>query len=135
VLFAWDITVTANTLEDDPKEQLMKLTHGVITGVEVKFPSGCHGMVNVRILHEESILIPAGKDTWITGDDEAVISNEYFELLTEPYQLKFIGYSEGTDYNHHITVRVTIQPYWLAAASKTLGKLVDLIMRLLGVPQ
>jgi len=115
VLYAWDITVPANTLATNLKTHLLKLTYGVITKVDIKFPAGCHGLVAIRLLHAESPLIPLNKDTWLTGDDETVSSPEYFELSTEPYALKFVGKSPGTSYAHTISVRITVLPREVAS--------------------
>jgi len=127
VLFAWDITVAANTLASNPSTQTLKLTRGVITKVDVKFPAGCHGLVSIRLLHEESALVPLNKDTWLTGDDETVPISEYFEFDTAPYSLKFVGKSPGTSYDHTITVRVTILPKEVA----TMLPLIEVLTRFL----
>lgn len=115
MLFAWDIVVPANRLATAPLIQTLKLSYGIITKLDIKFPAGCHGLVNIRLLHEESPLIPLNKDTWLTGDDETVPCPEYFELTTAPYALKFVGKSPGTTYAHTISVRVTILPKTVAS--------------------
>jgi len=106
--YAWDILITADTKASSPKEQLLRLNAGVITKVEVKFPSGQHGMVKVRLYHEDSQLIPLSRGEWVTGDDEAVVMSEYFELKNRPWALKFKGCSPGTTYDHTVTVRITV---------------------------
>jgi hypothetical protein len=53
LFFAWDVTIPANTLEAAPKTQTLKLTYGVITKVDVKYPAGCNGVVWVRVLRGE----------------------------------------------------------------------------------
>jgi hypothetical protein len=115
LLFAWDITVPALTLATAPLTQTLKLSYGIITKIDIKFPAGCHGLVNIRLLHEESPLIPNNKDTWLTGDNETVAIPEYFELTTTPYALKFVGISPGTAYAHTISVRITILPKTVAS--------------------
>ena len=115
MLFAWDITVPALTLATAPLTQTLKLSYGIITKIDIKFPAGCHGLVNIRLLHEESPLIPNNKDTWLTGDNETVAIPEYFELTTTPYALKFVGMSPGTTYAHTISVRITILPKTVAS--------------------
>jgi len=115
VFNAWDITITANTLDKSPKEQTLKLTKGVIVKCDVKFPAGCHGLVKVRLFYHTFQLIPLTKGEYITGDDETVPTETYFELAASPYALTFEGSSPDTTYNHTVTIRVTVVPKAIAS--------------------
>jgi len=110
VFFSWDITIPADTSEKDPLEKDLTLTHGVITRIDVKFPPGCHGLVKVRLFRFDSQLIPLTRDEWVTGDGETVPTALplHYELLEEPYALKFVGCSPGAQYKHTVTVRVNV---------------------------
>lgn len=110
MFFCWDITITESTTEADPLTDWLGLPKGVITHVDVKFPAGCHGMVKVRLFDQALQLIPLSEDEWITGDDETVPTNTYYEMLDKPYKLKFIACSPDTTYPHTITVRIEVQP-------------------------
>lgn len=126
--FCWDITVEANTLAEDPLEQYLKITKGVITRVDVKFPAGCHGMVGIRFLRYEQQLIPLTSDEWITGDDETVPTETYGNLTDYPYQLKLVACSPDTTYDHTITVRIQVLPTYAAGfaqLTKLMQKLLD----------
>lgn len=115
----------ANTSASSPVEQTLKLTSGVITHIGVKFPAGCHGMVRVRLLHQTSQLVPLSRGEWVTGDDEEVPSETFFELWALPYSLRFQGCSPGTTYPHTVTVRVTVLPKAVAS----MLPLMDLLTR------
>lgn len=106
MFWAWDITVPAGTTESAPKEQTLKLTKGTITRMRVKFPEGCHSLVKVRILHQESQLVPLSRGEWVTGNGETVEAEVYFNLPADINTLKFVSCSPGTSYAHKITVRV-----------------------------
>lgn len=108
MFYAWDITITSGTAESSPKTQTLKLTKGVITGILVKFPAGCHGLVKVRLHFHEFQLVPLSRGEWLTGDDEAIPSETYYEMGSPPYELKFVGHSTGTTYAHTVTVRVEV---------------------------
>ena len=133
MFYAWDITITAGTSEAEPKTEILKLSKGTITRIDVKFAPGCHRLVKVRILRWEFQLIPLNKDEWVTGDGEAVITEGFYELDTEPYQLKFLGCSPLTSYPHTVTVRVTVMPPEIATPHRILADLVKLFKRLLGM--
>jgi len=130
VNFAWDILVGAATLVTAPKTQILKLTSGVITKIEVKFPRGCHGLVKVRLLHQEAQLLPLSRGEWVTGDNEAVVFPEFFELWTTPYQLKFQAISPTTSYAHTITVRITLLPKTVASMIPVIELLTRLLTRM-----
>lgn len=133
MFFAWDITVTAGTTEASPKTQVLKLSKGVITGIDVKFPAGCHGAVKVQLLRSEFQLVPLNRGEWVTGDDETVPTEPYYELDETPAELKFLGCSPGAAYDHVVTVRVAVQPAEVASPGRALRGLVDTIRRLIGV--
>ena len=130
MIFAWDITIPANTSVTKPKTEILKLSKGVITKVEIKFARGCHGMVRVRLLHQEAQLVPLSRGEWVTGDNEAVSFPEYFELWTTPYQLKFVGCSPGTTYSHVITVRIGVLPRQVASMIPVIELLTRLLQRM-----
>lgn len=129
---AWDITVTANTLDASPIEETLKLTKGVIVRCDIKFPAGIHGLVKVRLLHHTFQLIPLNRGEYVTGDDETVPTETYFELKESPYSLKFEGSSPGTKYAHTITVRVTVVPKAIASMYPLVEWLENFAKRIFG---
>ena len=133
MFFAWDITVTAGTAEATPKTQILKLTKGVITRLDVKFPAGCHSLVKVRLLRSEFQLVPLSRGEWVTGDGESVQTEPYYELTEAPSELKFQGCSPSTVYPHVITVRVSIIPAEVAAPWATLRDFVAILKRVMGL--
>lgn len=127
MFFAWDIVVPVNTPETAPTTQTLKLTAGVITGLDVKFPAGCNGLVKVRLFHRDFQLVPLSKGEWVTGNDEVVPTESYFSLASTPYTLKFVACSPSSDYEHTITVRATVLPQEMA----TFAPLVELLTKML----
>ena len=99
----------------------------------MKFPAGCHGLVHVKLLHEESTLVPLNKDTWLAGDDENVDCDVFFDLTSGPFVLKFVGCSPGAAYAHEILVRVTVLDPSVATPYQVIADLVSIFKRLLGV--
>lgn len=110
MFYAWDITIPAGRTEAAPVEQILKLTKGVITKADITFPSGCHGLVKVRLRRNEQQLIPLSSDEWVTGDGATIETEAYYEFEDSPSQLKFIGCAPTTAYDHVVTVRIQILP-------------------------
>ena len=127
MFYAWDITIPAGQAEAAPVTQILKLSKGVITRIDVKFPRGCHGLVKVHLLRDEFQLVPLSRGEWVTGDSETVPTEGYYELVETPAQLKFVGCSPGTSYDHTVTVRVSILPKSVAS----LIPLMELLTRML----
>ena len=133
MFFAWDVTVAAGTAEASPKEQILKVTKGVVTGVWVKFPPGCHGLVKVRLLRSEFQLVPLSRGEWVTGDGETIPTETYYLLEEAPAELKFLGCSPGSIHDHTVTVRVSVTPAEVASPWETLSGLVKVLKKLIGV--
>lgn len=133
MFWAWDITVAAGTAEASPLTQTLKLSKGTITRIDVKFPAGCHGQVKVRLLRSESQLVPLSGGEWVTGDDETVPTEPYYELNETPAELKLQACSPLASYSHTVTVRVAVTPAEVASPGRILGALVDAMRRLLGL--
>jgi len=132
MFFCWDITITANTPEDKPLEEWLSLPKGIITSVQVKFPTGCHGMVKVRLFKEALQLVPLAEDEWITGDGETVPTETYAELLDFPYKLKLHACSPDTAYDHTITVLIGVEPEEAAGVTR-LTRLMQTLLEELGI--
>jgi len=133
VFYAWDIIIPKDTSENEPVTQMLKLTRGVITGVWVKFPAGCKGLVKVRLLHQEAQLVPLSRGEWVAGDGETIPTETYYELNRAPFALKFVGCSPGTYYPHKVTVRVQLTPAEIATSWQVMRDLVSVIKKLIGL--
>lgn len=130
MFYAWDIEVPANTLVSEPERRTLPITIGVITRISVKFARGCHGMVKVRLERFKHQLFPESAGEWVTGDNEAVTTEEYFEIREVPPELVFLGCSPGTDFAHTVTVRVTVLPKRIASMIPVIELLTRLLKRM-----
>lgn len=110
MLFTKDIEVTANKLQSAPKEDIIKIAHGIITWLSVTFPSGCNGMVHCVLLHHEHQIAPSTEGMTMKGNRTPIEWNEYYESYQPPYELKARLWSPGTSYNHTVTIRVAVLP-------------------------
>ena len=131
MFFCWDITIPADTSEEEPLIDYLELPKGVITHVDMKFPAGCHGMVKARLFKEALQLVPLSSDEWVTGDDESVPTDTYAELPAYPYKLKYKLCSPDTDYDHTITIRIQVQPEY-AVGTVTVTKLLRAALAKMG---
>jgi len=135
MLYCWDVTIPAGSTEAAPYVQQLKISKGVIVKLQVKFPSGCHGLVKVRLFRWTSQLWPLSPGEWITGDDEVIDAPEYYEFLKGPYRLELKGCSPGTTFAHMVTVRIVILPKAVASFMPFMDLLQKLLERVIGPVQ
>lgn len=110
MLFTADITVETTHTASNPKEEIIKIAHGIITEISILFPSGCHGLVHAILLHHEHQIAPSTEGMSIIGDRYPIDWQEYYESYQPPYELKFKGWGVGCSYDHVVTVRIAILP-------------------------
>ena len=108
MFYEFDITVPANTPALTPVSSTLKLTHGVIHRVEVQFLAGCSGLVHAQIYQGGHQLYPTNPDGSFKGDSYVVAFDTYYLFESAPYDLKVLAWSDGTTYEHTITVRIGI---------------------------
>lgn len=136
--YAWLITIPADTSEEDPVTEELKLHPGVVTRIGCKFPAGCCNLVKVRLTRGGVFpVFPLSTGEWVTGDDEEVSFPYHYDLTDRPFALKFKGCSPDTSYQHKVTVRITVLPRLVASLMPLyllLEKVVNkLVTRIFGV--
>jgi hypothetical protein len=108
MLFEYPLTVPADRAEADPVTLDALLAPGTVSRVDVGFPAGCAGMVNVTIWRSDHQVWPVNLDESITGEDATVSWPESYDLDDEPFAFTLKGSSPGTTYPHVITCRFAL---------------------------
>jgi len=108
--YDFSFTIPANTLKKSPTELEVKLTSGVIHRVEIGFPSGCAGLVNLAIRKGLHQVWPTNPDGAFNTNDYTITINEFYPLTTAPYKLTLQGWSLDDTYPHTIEVRFALLP-------------------------
>jgi hypothetical protein len=102
------LTIPKGTPETAPVSATLKMAKGTSSARAVVFPSGCCGLVHVRVNDSGWQLIPWSRDEWLAADDETVVDDSPYPMFTVPYTLTVYGYSEDPDNDHTVTLRVTM---------------------------
>jgi len=110
MLFTKSFTIKTTDLEANPMSGIIPIAHGIITFVSVWMPPGCHGLVYCKLKHHEHTVFPSTEDMFLMTDGYPVEWNEYYESYQPPYELKFVGWSYLTTYDHVVTVRIAVLP-------------------------
>lgn len=131
MFYDFAVTIPAGRGEDNPVEQELDLTHGIIHRVEVEFYPGPRRYAWVKIFYREHQLWPTNLDGSFRTDAYTIAFDEYEEMFEPPHTLLVRGYSPEADYPHVVTVRIGIlsskSALMLLKALKAILKLAELI--------
>lgn len=127
MLFVYSLNVPAGTAEDNPATLNCKLEPGVLKRIDVIFPFGCNCLVKVKILHGEKIIVPKNADAWLVGNGETVSIEEFLEHYDDPFQVKVIAASTGTNYPHIVYFRFHVVDREIAFPELRIAKILQKI--------
>jgi hypothetical protein len=108
MILVQDILIPANTLASNPVKQVFRLDRGLIYQIDIQFPTGCAGLVNIWLQWGGMQIYPSLSGNYFRGDGEVISFQDTRWLLSEPYEFLICGYSAGTTYDHRIQVRIGI---------------------------
>jgi hypothetical protein len=103
------VQIPSGQTKSVPFRQVIELTPGVIDNVQLTFPSGCAGLVGIRVKQSMFQLYPLTVGEWIVSDDFTIVYPENFPLKERPYALTLEGYNEDDTYPHTVHVQVSVR--------------------------
>ncbi len=129
MIYPFELTVPANTLESALVSVRHFIPPGKITRVAWVMPTGCNDMVKARLLFNETQLLPILPDTWLKGNGVMGWFDEDISIPEGGTHLQLVACSPGTTYQHVITLYID-----LVQAGATVQDLVDAVNRIGFVP-
>ena len=111
MIYDWAFTLPINGSTSALTSQKVDITPGVVTRVMVSFPSGCAGLVHVRIRKALHQYWPINPDGWLAEDAVALDFAEHLELPEDAQELTLEGYNEDDTYSHTLQVKLIVLPY------------------------
>jgi len=132
-IYTAKLTIPANTPRDSPVSVSVKLTKAVLVRISIRIPRGHCALTGLRIKYGRLQLWPEESGTWLTGEGETIVWNEYFELPDDPTRLMLEGYNEDDTFEHSFYIRFMTLPKVVAAWMLAVSRLVNLLQRLIGV--
>jgi hypothetical protein len=110
MLFAFDVTVPANTQANSPVEEAARLVTGDVVRIGVRFRDGPAWMVHSVVEDGLHRIVPANPDGTVHDDDDTVWSTMRYPLVGNPPQLMMRLWSPDTFYDHLITFYFEVEP-------------------------
>jgi len=132
-VYTIEITVPPKTPPKSPTRTSIELKKAVLTRMSVRIPPGHCAVTGLRILYGRLQLWPEEKGTWLSGDDETLVWDEYFDLPHDPTRLVIEAYNESERYDHTFLLRFSTTPKHIALWQVALVKFVDAFRRITGV--
>ncbi len=133
MLYVLALIIPANTAEDSPYEEDLKLTDGVITHVEVEFPAGCAGLAHSYARQAVHQVFPTNPDGQLCSDNHVITWDDYEDLDADPRVLTIAGWNTDDTYPHTITWRIELTPREIAERGQTSMTMLDRLGKLLGL--
>jgi hypothetical protein len=103
------VTIPTGTEAAAAIESSIQLAPGTIERIQITFPSGCLGLVGVRLLQQRFQLVPLTPGEWVVSDDSIVPQAVESSMLERPYELTFVGYNLDDTYDHTIQVQCEVR--------------------------
>lgn len=110
MFYSFEVTVSANTSEDDADEQVLNLSQGVITQVCFRPRPGHAALCHCRVFYRRHQIYPTNADSDFHGDTFPIESPEWFELDEDPAELTLVSWNDDDTYEHTFDISFTILP-------------------------
>ena len=127
------IVVETGNTADNPKEEILELTKGVIHRVEAEFPRGCRGYVYLELYDREHQVWPTNPEGAFNAEGYNIPIDEHYKLSSEPYALKAKAWGVDCSYPHTLTVRIGILPESVLLPFKGIAAKFGKFFKLLGI--
>jgi len=77
----WEYTIPADTSEANKKKRECKISTGVLTGMWMFFPAGCHGLARSRVILGSKPIMPRSPGHYVAADDMAIVLSQVNEPI------------------------------------------------------
>lgn len=112
MIFNFDITIPAGTLQSAPVKRKLKLTYGIIHFLEILSSYGCAGKVFCAIYEGEHQVFPTNPDSSFRLFGIPIQGREFYPIMNYPFTLEFRGWSPEAENNHVVIVRFWMLRPW-----------------------
>lgn len=106
--FFFDISIPFANKEANPHTEILKLSYGVITKVQIVVPGGHKGLAHLVLKYHESQMYPLSRGENYHGDDISIVFEDMFPLYVAPYELKAVAWNDDDTFPHAFLVGINI---------------------------
>jgi hypothetical protein len=110
VLFKLSHDVPANTTEQDPDMQKLRIGKGRIIGWIVFMTEQSADLLQLRVMYQNLQIFPFSGSTWWYGVFQAFIIPDDFPIPDSPYDLDIYAINTDDTFSHEYSVHVILEP-------------------------
>ena len=115
MFFRFGITTVANTAETAKLKTVLKVAKGIITQIDIQFPSGPQGLLHIHLNDALHQLFPFNTGEDFSSDFVNITFRDHIPFLTEPFEIQAYTWNTDDTYDHAVIIRVGILPVHVAA--------------------
>ena len=108
MIYASTITTAINTAEKSIPDVKLKITSGLIWLMEIDFPPGCCGLLNVQVFDGSYQIFPATPGESFHGDAVTMKFDDLYFKQAAPYELMIRTWNLDDTWTHTIQVRIGV---------------------------
>lgn len=131
--YEWTFTVETSHTETSPRVEELTMDSGVIVGMSIYNPPGCHRVCRCRIYEELSALWPGNPLGYIATDGDVVKWSEHYVLKSPNYRLILKAWNVSEENPHDVVVRINVLPVAVASPFLVINELVKVLKHLIGM--
>lgn len=106
MIYTKGITTSAGGSEGNPTRTVIKVTKGLVWLMEVDFPPGCVGLVNVQIFDGGYQVLPASPRDTLLGDNRLLRYDDLYLKERAPFEFTIVTWNNDELWDHTIQIRI-----------------------------
>ena len=106
--YFFEVSVPANTPQDNAIKQILPLTSGVITTVLIYIPRGHVGLTNLQIYYHTAQLYPLNQGGSYRGNETPIQFTEYQPITVDPCELEAVAWNSDDTYDHSFFIGLAV---------------------------
>lgn len=108
MIYRFNISTAANTLETAKQRTVLQVVPGVVHLLEILFPPGPQGYLHLAINQGLNQVWPTNPDADFASDDNLIRFREFYEVFSKPAQFTAYTWNLDDTYSHSVIIRIGV---------------------------
>ncbi len=101
-----NLTIPSGTVSGSPASTTLDLDKGELRRIDVGFPPGCVGLVNVRVKEGTTDILPTTSGEWLGWNDIMMSFPVQYGVTADATTFTIEGYNDDDAYDHVVTLHL-----------------------------
>lgn len=130
MFYSKTMSIPPDTRPDNPIEETIALSHGVITKAIFRPRPGHASLLHVKVYHGRHQIFPSSGDDDLHGDWQMVEWDEWYEINQKPFFLTISAWNDSQRYAHTFDFAVAQLPKYAVLPFAMMRAIDDLVRAL-----